>query len=321
MSTPLERLVRLVRKPVDLETLCNRLNLSPRATLHLAAQARKKGHAVEILGGEIALRPASPGVDITEVRIAPTGSEHVFAVATDLHFGSKYHLRAQFLDFIDRSYKVGARVIFLPGDLLDGCYRHGRWELTHHGFQDQAEDFVKSLPQKPGLSYYAITGNHDQTFEDSSGIVVHTALQDMFRAAGRRDVHMLGARGATVCLRAPRERRGLVVTMWHPLKGPAYALTYKMQKWIEGCSVGQKPDVLLVGHWHQSCYFNQRGIHAMSCGTFQGGGSAFGKALGGAPSIGGWTVHYALTTDGTVRDFSPAWSGYFEKEEPRLAVI
>ena len=324
LFTPVQRLVRLVsRTHVGFEPLCDRLGLTPRKTRALIGQARREGFAVDVAGEDVALRPSLPKADVATVQmpVQKAGKPHSFVVASDLHFGSKYHLRAQLIDHIGTAYEQGVRVCLLPGDLLDGCYRHGRWELTSHGFQDQADDFLTGLPKHKGLRYVGITGNHDETFEKESGLIVHHALNDMARAKGRKDFTLLGARGAFVCLRAPGERRGLVVDLWHPIRGPAYALTYGMQKKVEGYAPGKKPNVLLVGHWHQSAYFNQRGVHAMSCGTFQGGGSSFGKALGGAPSIGGWRIKYALTKDGTVRDFTPTWHGYFETEVPQEVAI
>lgn len=322
--TPVDRLVRLVKRgPASFETLCDRLELPPRKVRVLVRQARKAGYAVDVAGEDVALRPALPTSNIVDVRVEvqKSGAPHRFVVASDLHFGSKYHLRAELVDYIGNAYEKGVRLALLPGDLLDGCYRHGRWELTHHGFQDQAEDFLDGLPRHKGLRYVGITGNHDETFEKDSGLVVHHALNDMARAKGRDDFELLGARGAYVRLRAPGERRGCIVELWHPLKGPAYALTYGMQKHVESYAPGKKPDMLFTGHWHQACYFVSRGVHCFSAGTFQGGGSSFGKALGGAPTIGGWTVKYALTKDGTVRDVEPKFTSYYENEGPREVAI
>ena len=316
--TTLNRLIRLAKNGATLNTLCDKLDLSPKRIKALIKEAQLEGVAVQVAGELIALKPSGPAEQVARVGMPEqAGSIHRFAVISDLHFGSKYHLRPQLLDFIDRAYASGVRRIICPGDILDGCYRHGRWELTKHGFQEQAEDFLINLPARDGLRYDAITGNHDQTFEDNSGIQVHTTLNDMFAAVGRTDFKCHGARGAYLRLRAPGERRGLLVEMWHPLKGLAYALPYKLQKHVEGYAPGQKPDALFTGHYHQSCYAVIRGVHAFTCGTFQGGGSSFGKALGGAPTIGGWNVAYSLTPGGTVRHLATEWTSYYERETVR----
>lgn len=313
-----EQVIKLSKRGIEFEALCNELGLPPKTVRDLIEEAKRRGFAVAGLGSSVLWAPSQPREGIVDIKTpAQAGPWRRFAVMSDLHFGSKYHLRSQLLDFVDRAYESGVRLMFLPGDLLDGCYRHGRWELTHHGFDEQVKDFFDGLPVRKGLEYFGISGNHDQTFEET-GLVVHRAIEDFFRRNHRTDLTMLGARGASVRLRGPSDpERGLVVEMWHPLRGGSYALSYGLQKKIEGYAPGQKPDVILTGHWHQSVYVHARGIHAFSCGTFQGGGSAFGKALGGAPSIGGWIIEYALTSDGTVRHLRPHWCSYYESEAPR----
>lgn len=318
------RLVRAVSRGVkDFEPLCDALKMSPKQVKRLILRANASGFSVDVAGTQVAIRPAEPRgpAEIIRIGVKATKARHSFAIASDIHVGSKYFLGHYFTDYVDSRYDSGVRLFLLPGDLLDGCYSHGRWELDQHGFSDQGNAFFDVLPQRKGLRYVAITGNHDQTFERDSGLVVHRALNEMARFRGRRDFEALGARGAYVRLQAPDERRGLVVELWHPLKGPAYALTYGMQKHVEGYAPGKKPDVLATGHWHQSCYCLVRGVHCLSCGTFQGGGSAFGKALGGDPKIGGWTIEYGLTEDGTVREFRPTWTAYYEHEKAREVAI
>ncbi len=299
-----------------LEDLCNTLDTSPKRVEALLKEAQKRGFAVALhASGTVGVRPAEPLAYERKV-ILPPGETQGFFITSDIHVGSTFFLKDQFQDFVQRQYDSGLRTCLVPGDILDGCYRHSKWEETHHGFQAQADYAAEVFPKLPGLQYIGITGNHDETFETDSGLSVVRSLVQVFRDRGRDDLSLLGARGAYVRLARPGER-GVLVEMWHPCKGVAYALSYKMQKHIEGYAPGQKPDILLVGHWHQQCYFTQRGVHAMSCGTWHGGLSPFGKSLGGAPAIGGWSVRFAQTKGGTVRELTPTWSAYYEREEVR----
>lgn len=314
----LPRLVKITRKgPLSVEDTCNKFDISPKRLATIISEARGKGIRIDLREGQVGYRPASEALGEQKIVIPGAGPERSFAVASDIHVGSEFFLVDQFQDFVHRAYDKGIRLVLVPGDILDGCYRHSRWEETHSGFQAQAEYAVKVFPKLPGLVYRGITGNHDQTFEADSGLSVVHSLPEVFRSAGRDDFHLYGARGAYLRLHNEGEARGLLVELWHPLKGGSYALSYSLQKHVEKYGVGQKPDVLLTGHWHQQCYFTTRGVHALSCGTWHGGQSSFGKSLGGAPAIGGWTIRYALTKDGTVRDFSPTWHAYYEKETVR----
>lgn len=315
-----DALLAAVKKgPVSLEGLCDRLDMSPGKLRALVSDARDAGLSVEIDGSHIGRPPRqeSSHEDEAQIRMpAPINGRQMFAVCSDIHVGSKHHLADYLEDFVERAYVRGVRKILCPGDLLDGVYKHSVWEQTHRGFDEQVREAARTLPRRPGLSWEFIIGNHEQTFEDSCGLDVGRAIVDTFRSEGRHDWTYHGARGAYLRLVAPGER-GMVVEMWHPKKGTGYALSYGMQNHIRDYAVGAKPDCLLVGHWHQQCYFVSRGVHAMSCGTWQGGKSSYGRSLGGSPAIGGWVVDYATTKDGTVREFTPTWNAYYENEAAR----
>jgi predicted phosphodiesterase len=313
----IEDFARVAKSGLSLEELCDRFTLPPRKVRDLVSRAQKAGYRIELTGGMVGYTPPVPVRGERKV-IAQPGEEHAYAVVSDIHIGSKYCLEDQFRDFVQRAYDEGVRTIFCPGDILDGVYRHSRWEESHHGFDAQARRAAEVFPQLEGLKYVGIVGNHDETFEKESGLDVCRAIEDVFRRSGRDDLTLLGARGAYVRF-APKGGRGVLIELWHPLGGGAYAVSYKLQRHVEEYGVGQKPDFMFAGHWHQQCYVVRRGVHCFSAGTFHGGGSAFGKALGGAQAIGGWIVRFKQTKDGTVRDVQPTWCAYYETETVREA--
>ena len=315
-AAELSRFALVAKKGLTLEELCDQLDISPKAAKARLAEAKAAGYRLDLAHGEIGYVPPKPLKGEKKV-IAHPGEEHVFAVASDLHIGSKFCLEDQLVDFVTRAYKEdGVRTIFGPGDNLDGVYKHSRWDEEHHGFHAQSTRLAKILPQLPGLRYFMIAGNHDETFEKETGMDVCRATEDAFRRASRHDFQMMGARGAYVRF-APKGGRGVLVELWHPLGGGAYAVSYKLQRHVEEYGVGMKPDFVFAGHWHQQCYIVRRGVHCFLSGTFHGNGSSFGKALGGAQAIGGWVVRFKQTKDGTVRDVAPTWRGYYEQEGVR----
>lgn len=316
-----KRLVTLTKKPATLESLCNVLDVSPARLRSLADAAKKNGYRVHIEGDSIGRAPSAAGGKAFEVLISKAMTKHTIAIVGDIHIGSKYHLGAQLKDFCDKAFARGARHFLHVGDLLDGVYKHSRWDQSEHGFEEQSQAAIETLPRYKGAQWYFIAGNHDETFADESGIDVGRAIADRFRSAGRNDLTYLGARGAYMRLHGKGERRGLFVELWHPRGGSAYAKSYRAQKKVEGYSVGAKPDILAIGHFHQSMYLTVRGVHAISAGCWQGSGSSFAKSLGGAPDIGSWIVEYSLTKEGTVRDISPTWVSYFETEKVREVAL
>jgi predicted phosphodiesterase len=227
-------------------------------------------------------------------------------------------MRAQFIDFVCNAYDQGIRTFLQVGDLLDGIYKHSVWEQAQRGFDEQVAEAISVIPQQPGAMWHFIKGNHDETFEEQAGIDIGRAIVQAFKAEGRDDLVYHGARGAYLRLKGPGEARGLLVEMWHPRgSNNSYARSYGLQKHIEKYAPGQKPDVVLAGHWHTQMYFETRGVHAFAVGCWQGGQSSFGKSIGGAPSIGSWIVDYALTEKGTVRCLRSEWRGYAEVETVR----
>lgn len=308
----IDALVRLAKRGIGFDDLCDKLDMSPKRVRRLVDIAKEQGYRVDVAGDNVAWREPELGPDHgydTDVGVAPTvGGRSIVAVVSDTHFGSKYCMRDAMCEFVRHAYEQGARHVLHSGDMLDGCYKHGQWELSHHGVDDQIDDALATLPRLDGLSYHYITGNHDETFTDSTGLDTGRLIADRARSIGRTDLHYYGCRGARLRLGNVR------VELWHPRKGNAYALSYQLQNHIRDYPVGVKPDILIAGHWHRAIYFEQRGVHAVSAPCWQSGLSSFGKSLGGAPSIGGWLLSWETTHHGTLRRFSAERSAYYDQE-------
>lgn len=311
VSSELADVYRMVKRgPVSLRELCDRLGKSPKDVERLLEQARKAGTHVIVENDHIGLRShAAVPSHVQDAGIEPVvGKQQKIGVISDTHLGSKYCLRAQLQDFIHHAYDQGVREIVHPGDMLEGDYRHAKFELSHVGLEDQTHDLYETLPRLPGLTYHAITGNHDWTFTDQSGVDVGDFIRRYFNDMGRRDFFCYGDRGAFIKL------RGAVIDLWHPTGGLGYAKSYKLQRKIDSYPTGGKPNILLVGHYHTYAYAQERGVHGLLCPTFQGGQSAFGRSLGSTPEIGGLVLKWSLTAHGTLRDFIVERRTYFERE-------
>lgn len=313
VDTSLLDLVRLTRKaPVPFGELCDRLDVSPRRLRELVDEAHRQNLVVAIDGDKVGFINRPPD-QVQDTGIAPiVGQRQRVAHVTDTHLGSKYCLRSYLQDFVRYAYAQGVREVLHTGDVVDGNYRSHGFETSHSGIDEQARDLFETMPQLEGLTYHAISGNHDQTFQDESGIDVQAYIAAYFRERGRDDWNGYGARGALLKV------RGALVDLWHPTGSTSYAVSYNMQKKIESYPPGGKPQLLLIGHWHRFAYIEERGIHAVAGGTFQGGGSAFAKSLkSGPPAIGGTILSWDLTAQGTIRDFIVERRSYFEKEVPQ----
>lgn len=304
-------LLKCTRKPITFARLCDVLDMAPTKVRRLVETAQERGYTVQVAGDDIAWHEPEPDSAEREIVAPVVGIETTVGVLSDTHFGSKYVRRDYIKDFVAKSYDAGARIILHAGDVLDGIYDHGRWELSHHGLEEQIEDCLTTLPRLDGLKYVFIDGNHDSTFWRMTGYPTGKAIITAAQREGRNDLEYVGARGAMLSI------GGAKVELWHPKKSGAYSLSYHLQNHIRDMALGHKPDILLAGHWHTSVYVEQRGVHAFACGTFQGAGSEFSKSLGGAPSLGGWILSWSRTDHGTLRRLKQERISYYEHEAPR----
>ena len=295
--------------PVSLVDLCNKLDLSPAKATSLIEEATAKGIDVHLENDHVGFRSKTPGDRVHDTEIPPVvGSRQLVGVISDTHLGSKWCLRSRLIDFVQHAYSRGVREILHPGDMLDGQYHHSTFEVSHVGLDAQIEDLFETLPQLPGLTYHAIAGNHDHTFTAKSGVNVGRAIVAAFRDKGRDDFRYYGERSAYLRV------RGALVHLWHPGGGGSYARSYKLQKRVENYSSGEKPSIMLAGHWHQFCHVYERGVHAIACPTFHGGGSEFSNMLGTSQAIGGLLLSWESTAGGTLRNFAVEPRLYFERE-------
>lgn len=299
------------RKGATLEQICNELDWSPKRVHSEIARLRTKGVKVAEVHGAIEIVRRGEITTLQKTGIAPVIGHGCAGVISDLHYGSRYCHEDWITDCVKWLYAQGVRLIYVPGDIMTGDYRHSRYELTCVGLQEQANRTAAGLPCLPGLSYHGITGNHDDTFGDTVGVDPGDFLVDAFKRKGRKDLFMYGRRGAFV------QAQGIVVHMWHPRGSNPYARSYELQKKVESYSPGQKPNILLAGHRHFFGYVMERGVHAFACPTFEGGQSPFGNSLKSQPHFGGMLLKWERTRDGTLRTFSHELRSYYENEGPR----
>ncbi len=291
------------RGALSFEALCDKMALPPGRMRQVLNDAKDFGvqvrlhndHIGVVLGREHQIRLHQAPV----ISDAPKGkSRYKVGVLSDTHFGSHYCMRKQIREFVEDAYASGVREFVHVGDVLDGDYRHGKFEMSHMGLTQQTRDLFEHLPQLPGLSYHGITGNHDYTYSSDGGVDVGDHIEGYFAKRGRRDVHFYGDRSAYLMV------GGLRIHLWHPKKGPGKVRSSPIQSQIKDYPAALRPDVLLIGHWHVFCHVEEQDVHGIACPTFQAGGSAFGNSLGGqGPAVGGLILEWGMAKDGTLRDF------------------
>lgn len=303
------RVMELVRRPINFSVLCDRLDMSPARVKKLLETAAAQNAPIHVEHDTISIAPVKALDQIHELSISKAvGGVYKIGALSDTHLGSKYCMRGAIRETVQWLYDQGVRDIVHSGDVLEGCYRHAQYELSHQGFDRQMDDAAKCFPRLPGLAYHFITGNHDYTFEEKIGMRAGIAIEEAFKARGRTDWKCYGDRNAYLKI------NNAVINLWHPRGSPAYARTYVLQKRIEAFTA-IKPQILLMGHYHQFGYVYERGVHGIGMPAFQGSGSNFAQSLRGPPSLGGLMLSWQMNEAGHIHHFGLTPRFYYEKED------
>lgn len=167
-------------------------------------------------------------------------------IISDTHMGSAYACQ----DVLDAAYdtfeRSGIKRVYHAGDLLDGIrmYRGHEFEVRHHGLDAQVEHCVNYYPRRDGIETFFITGNHDLAFLRSAGVDVGHMI-----AKERPDMIYCGRESASVFLMHGDKK--IHLKLMHPRGGTAYAMSYHPQKIVNSFAGGEKPHLLILGHYHK----------------------------------------------------------------------
>ena len=231
-------------------------------------------------------------------------SDNVFTVGivADTHLCSTHEKLNELHTFYAILKKEGIDTVLHAGDYLAGwkVYRGQENEVHTFGVKNQAQYVIDNYPKVEGITTYFISGNHDLSWWTLAGIDPGELI-----AGQRPDMIYLGQYQGEVRVNK------IKIRLMHA-DGNAYALSYKAQKISEQIPSGQKPQLLLFGHWHQAFYFFYRTIHIMNCGCFEGQ-SSFLARKGINPIIGGWTAEIRVAEDrrNTILSFRPCFIPFF----------
>ena len=190
------------------------------------------------------------------------GRDIQFGFVTDTHLCSTQER----LHDLDTTYKIfqkeGIGVVYHAGDMVAGVgvYRGQNNELKVWGMDNQAEYVRKQYPKVASIKTYFITGNHDLSFLTEAGADIGGLIETK-----RNDLIYLDQIEGDV-----RLAREVMMRLYHGGKGAAYALSYHGQRLIASLEPGQKPNILLAGHYHQPFYMDHRNIHYLQGGCFTG---------------------------------------------------
>ena len=194
-----------------------------------------------------------------------------FGVSSDQHLCSKYAREDVLEELYDWFEDEGVDRVLNAGNWIDGDDSKNQHDISVWGFEPQVDYCVAHYPARPGIETYAVWGeDHEGWYSRRESINVGRFVEQRMRDAGRLDWHDLGFMEAGITLvnaNSGAEAPPLVVM--HPGGGSSYAFSYRPQKIVESLSGGEKPSVLLIGHYHKLSFNLIRSIWTFQCGTTQ----------------------------------------------------
>lgn len=304
----------LLGRHLSLVELADRLNVSPRMAKASVARLLSLGMNVELAGDSATIRRSVPqGAHIAvDARDFFDGEWHKAGLVSDTHLCSRYAR----LDVLESLYDIfkreGVKRVFHAGNIVDGEFRHNVHDLlVPSGFEAQAEYLALNYPKREGIETSFICGDdHEGWWVQREGIDVGKHLQATAEGHGRSDLKYLAYVEADIFLKA---RKGQAwMRIMHPGGGSAYATSYTEQKIVESFQGGEKPHILILGHYHK---FNQgyaREVHTVQAGCVQDQ-TPFLRKLKIQVHVGGSIIRWHQAVTGEINRFAVEWFPYYDR--------
>lgn len=240
------------------------------------------------------------------------GKTYRFGVIADPHLCAN----TERLDILETAYDdfKGKKIkdVYQIGNIIDGECKFNMYEIKAYGLTDQTSYLLDHYPQRSGITTKFITGDcHEGWFAKKVGLDVGKYMELFAKDMGRNDLEYLGFMEHDIELKA--SKGSALMRLFHPGGGTAYAQSYKAQKIVESYTGGEKPNILILGHFHKSGYFYPRGVKVLLAGCIEDQ-SAFMRKKSIAAHIAYWIVEVELGPDGSVVRWRPEEVPFYDKK-------
>ncbi len=269
----LDIIERLLKTGATLEQLCVRSDATHGQVLDELDALTARGFNIVRMGDLFRIEKTMPMGNVGGERVSfdADGRNRIkFGLSSDKHYCSKYCREEVISELYQWFADEGVVAVLDSGNYIEGESRFNKYDLTHHGLDNQAQHLVATLPRHDGLTTYAISGDdHEGWYAQREGIDVGRYVEGVFRQAGRDDWVNLGYMESYVEVVNPTTGVRSQILVMHPGGGSAYAVSYAPQKICEAFTGGEKPGVVLIGHFHKLSVNLLRGVWAIQVGCGQ----------------------------------------------------
>lgn len=256
----------------ELADLARMMKASRGQVIDAIDSLKESGYAVNEGGGRFWLdtKPLSAAdKESAHTYTSRDDGSFIFGFTSDNHLGSKYARLDVLNDLFAEFERIGVDRVFNAGNWIDGEASFNKHDLLVHGMHQQVSYLADHWPRIDAKTY-AVTGDdHEGWYSQREGVDIGRYAEQAFRDAGRDDWVNLGYMEADIRLVHAKSGAINKLRVAHPGGGSAYATSYAPQKYIESLDGGDKPAVVLLGHWHKQELLNIRNVWTLQTGCTQ----------------------------------------------------
>ncbi len=305
-----------MKSKASVRSISEHLDVAERTIIREIDTLRSAGHSIELLESGSVASEGTVRVGAGKPLVVHTMTDykdgfHKFGTCGDNHLGSKHER----LDVLEAIYDVysdeGITQVFNTGTWIEGeAGKMNFADIKVFGMDDQIDYWIEHFPKRDGITTYFVAGDdHEGWYQKRERVEIGRYAMLRAQAAGRDDLVYLGYMEADVLLKAKHGSRTMKVV--HPGGGSAYALSYSMQKWVEALQGGEKPAIVLAGHYHKFDHNYYREVHVVQTGCTVDQ-SCFMRKMKLQAHVGGCIVRLNQADDGRITRFQVEWMPFYD---------
>jgi len=301
------------RKRHTIEDLSNLFNVCVKKVRESLRNLQARKIIIDVIDEGIVLGKAIAPPEPVKIPMEIYNNRWIkFGVISDTHLNSKYER----LDVLNHAYDLfeleGVKDVFMAGNPIDGYGRLNQFDVFNIGTDSQIQYFLENYPQKEGITTHFITADDHEGWIIKREHVNIGELIEMKAAKMRRNnLHFLGHIEADVQIKVGN--RPTILRLFHPGGGTAYSLSYKPQKIVESLQGGDKPDILIVGHFHKLGHFVWRNVDILLSGCVEDQ-TPFMRKKHIAAHVGFYIIKAQIAPDGSINRLIPEMVRYYNKK-------
>lgn len=299
--------------PIDTIEVCNALDISPAKADNIMAELVDNGYILNKNGSIAFLDESLEKLPTYSIDYRKHGSNDiVFGAVADTHIGSKYERIDVLESLYDRFEEEGITTVFHGGNWIDGEARFNRSDIYSYGLGDQVKNFIDKYPHRNGMTTHIISGDdHEGWYVQREKINIGKYMEMTARDNGRTDLIDAGYMERDFNL--VQKSGSATLRLAHLGGGSAYATSYSAQKYMESLQGGEKPQIVLIGHYHKFEYGYPREVHTIQLGAVQDQ-TPFMRKRRLQSMLGGCIIRIKQADNGIILSLSVQWMPYYDKK-------